>query len=239
MNTQLLAMIYGEISALYMLPLLRPNQLGWAGWTASYRENGLGFADSRRTAEDLRKLAAAGLLTASGATQGRGFKMTFRGALMGSAHSGIFIKDCQRAALELKRAMDKTPHTLPGTAWPVVLGYQLIPEAGENWKNAYRDPQGYTLAMCKCVSRLMPILICGHAEIYPSYGGTAFALHLHKLPDADQWRVASAPLNDEQAGEGWKAHCAGFDSGVVRFTRPPPAAYSGVVPCLLPASRHK
>ncbi len=239
MNTELLTMIFGEISAMHMLPLLRPRQTGLAGWQAAYKETGLGFADSRKQAEALRKLAAAGLLTASGSTQGRGFKLTFRGALLGSAYSGIFIQDCRKAARELQQAMDTTTDSLPGTDWKIVMGFKIIPGAGENWKNAYRDPQGYTLAMCKCVSRLMPLLICGHAELIPSFSGTAFALHMHTMPDADQWQVDGAPTNDLQAGEGWQACCKGFDSGVIRFTREPPAAFSGVVPCMIPASRHR
>jgi len=239
MNIELLTMIYGEVSALYMLPLIRPRQTGWAGWQAAYRENGLGFADSRRTAEDLRKLVSGGLLTANGSTQGRVFRLTFKGALMGSAHAGVFIKDCQRAALELKRAMDRTTDTLPGEDWAIVLGYRLIREAGSWWSKVGSDPQKYMFAMSKCITRLMPLLICGHAELYPSYSGTVFALHLHKLPGADEWQVASAPINDEQVGEGWQAHCAGFDSGVTRFTREAPASFSAVVGCMLPASMYK
>ena len=239
MNNELLARIYGEVSALYMLPLLRPRQTGWGGWQAAYRENGLGFADSRRTAEDLRKLVSGGLLTASGSTQGRGFKMTLQGALLASAWSGIFIADCQRAARELQRAMDKTTDSLPGTDWPIVMGFKIIPEAGENWSKVARDPQRYVVKMSKCITRLMPLLVCGHAELIPSYSGQAFALHLRDMPDADQWRVGNAPITDMQAGEGWRAHCAGFDAGIVRFTREAPAAYTGVVPCMIPASLHR
>ena len=239
MDIELLSMIYGEVSALHMLPLLRPNQSGWGGWTAAYKENGLGFAGSRQQAEGLRKLVSGGLLTANGATQGRGFRLTFKGALLGSACSGIFIADCKRAANDLKRAQAKTTDTLPGTDWPIVLGYRLIREAGENWKKVGSDPQGYTLGMCKCVSLLMPLLICGHAELIPSHSGTAFALHMHTMPGADQWQVDGAPINDLQAGEHWKAHCKGFDSGIARFAREPPSAFSGVVGCMIPASKYK
>ena len=239
MNINLLTQIYGEISALYMLPLLRPRQLGWGGWVAAYGESGLGFANSRQQAEDLRKLVAAGLLTASGATQGKGFKMTFRGALTASAWSGVFIADCQRAARELQRAQAKTPHTLPGEDWAIVLGFELIREAGSWWSKVARDPQGYTLAMVKCVTRLMPLLVCGFAELYPSYSGQAFALHMHTMPDAKMWEIDNAPSSDEQAGEGWKTHCKGFDNGIARFTREPPAAFSGVVSTMIPASMYK
>jgi len=239
MNNALLTQIYGEISALYMLPLLRPRQTGWGGWVAAYRETGLPFADSRRTAEDLRKLVSCGMLTANGSTQSRGFRLTFRGALLASAWSGIFIADCQRAARELQRAQAKTSDTLPATGWPIVMGFRLIREAGENWKKVGSDPQKYMFAMSKCVSLLMPLLVCGHAELIPSHSGTAFAVRMHTMPDADQWQVGNAPITDEQAGEGWRAHCAGFDAGIVRFTREAPAAFSGVVPCLLPASLHK
>lgn len=236
---ELLTMIYGEISALYTLPLLRPRQTGWGGWTAAYTENGLPFANSRRQAEDLRKLVSCGMLTAGGATQGKGFKMTFRGALLASAHSGVFIKDCRAAARELQLAQTRTTDSLPSAGWPVVMGFQLIPEAGEWWSKVARDPQGYTLAMSKCITRLMPLLVSGFAELYPSHGGTVFALHLHTMPGADQWQVDGAPINDLQAGEHWKAHCKGFDSGIARFTREPPAAFSGVVPCMIPASMYK
>jgi hypothetical protein len=239
MNTELLARIYGEVSALHMLPLLHPRQLSWGGWMAAYRENGLGFADSRKQAEELRKLVAAGLLTANGSTQSRGFRLTFRGALTASAWSGIFIQDCQRAANDLKRAVDKTRDSLPSADWKIVLGFELIREAGENWKKVGSDPQKYTLAMSKCITRLMPLLACGFAELLPSYSGTAFALHLHTMPDAKMWQVDGAPVNDLQAGEHWKAHCKGFDSGIARFTREPPAAFSGVVPCMIPATRHR
>lgn len=239
MNIELLTQIFGEVSALYMLPLLRPRQTGLAGWQAAYKENGLPFANSRRQAEDLRKLVAAGLLTAGGATQGKGFKLTFRGALLGSAYSGIFIKDCRAAANDLKRAQAKTCDSLPGTGWKIVLGYRLIREAGENWKKVGSDPQKYMFAMSKCITRLMPLLICGFAEILPSYDGTVFALHLRSMPTADDWQVAGAPINDLQAGEGWQAHCAGFDSGVTRFTREPPAAFSGVVGAMIPASKYR
>jgi hypothetical protein len=239
MNTELLARIYGEVSALHMLPLLRPRQTGWGGWVAAYRENGLPFADSRRTAEDLRRLVAAGLLTASGSTQGRGFKLTFKGALLASAHAGIFIKDCKRAANDLQRAQAQTSDTLPGTDWKIVLGYRLIREAGENWEKVGSDPQKYAVKMCGCISRLMPLLVCGHAELIPSYAGTAFALHMRSMPDADRWRVDNAPSSDEQAGEHWRAHCKGFDSGLARFSREPPAAFSGVVSTMIPASMYK
>ena len=239
MNTELLTRIYGEVSALHLLPLLRPRQTGWGGWMAAYTENGLPFADSRKTAEDLRRLVSGGLLTANGSTQSRGFRLTFKGALLASAWSGIFIQDCRAAARELQRAQAKTTDTLPGTDWPIVMGFKIIPGAGENWKNAYRDPQKYMFAMSKCVSCLMPLLVCGFAELYPSFSGQAFALHLHTMPTADDWQVAGAPINDEQAGENWKAHCAGFDSGVIRFTREPPAAFSGVVPCMIPSSRRR
>jgi len=239
MNIELLTMIYGEVSALYTLPLLRPNLTGWAGWTAAYTENGLGFANSRQQAEDLRKLVSCGMLVAHGSTQGRGFRLTFQGALLASAWSGIFIKDCQRAANDLKRAMDKASDTLPGTDWKIVMGFQLVREAGSWWSKVGSDPQRYVEKMCGCISRLMPLLVCGHAEIYPSYSGTAFALHLHTMPDADQWQVNGAPTNDLQAGEGWKTHCAGFDSGLARFSREPPAAFSGVVGCMIPASLHR
>ena len=239
MNTELLARIYGEVSALHMLPLLHPRQLSWGGWMAAYRENGLGFADSRKQAEELRKLVAAGLLTANGSTQSRGFRLTFRGALTASAWSGIFIQDCQRAANDLKRAVDKTRDSLPSADWKIVLGFELIREAGENWSKVARDPQGYTLGMVKCISRLMPLLMCGHAELYPSYSGTAFALHLRSMPDAKMWEIDNAPSSDEQAGEGWKTHCKGFDNGIARFTREPPAAFSGVVSTMIPASMYK
>ena len=241
MNNALLTQIYGEISALHMLPLLRPRQTGLAGWTAAYKENGLGFANSRQQAADLRKLVSCGMLTASGSTQGRGFRLTFKGALLGSAYSGIFVKDCQRAARELQRAQAKTTDTLPGTDWDwkIVMGFKLIREAGENWKKVGSDPHGYMFAMSKCITRLMPLLACGFAELLPSYSGTAFALHLHTMPDAKMWQVAGAPSNDLQVGEGWKMHCAGFDSGIARFTREPPAAFSGVVPCMIPATRHR
>jgi len=239
MNNALLTQIYGEISALYMLPLLRPRQTGWGGWVAAYRETGLPFADSRRTAEDLRKLVSCGMLTANGSTQSRGFRLTFRGALLASAWSGIFIADCQRAARELQRAQAKTSDTLPATGWPIVMGFRLIREAGENWKKVGSDPQKYMFAMSKCVSLLMPLLVCGHAELIPSHSGTLFALHLHNLPGAKMWEIAGAPSSDEQAGEGWRAHCAGFDTGIARFSREPPAAFSGVVPCMIPASRYR
>ncbi len=239
MNSQLLSQIYGEVSALHMLPLLRPHLTGWGGWTAAYKASGLGFANSRQQAEDLRRLVAAGLLTASGSTQGRGFRLTFRGALLGSAYSGIFIKDCRAAALELKRAMDKTPHTLPGTDWPIVMGFQLVREAGSWWSKVGSDPQKYAVKMCGCISRLMPILICGHGELVPSHSGTVFALHLHTMPDAKMWQVAGAPINDEQAGAFWQACCKGFDNGIIRFTRQPPPAYSGFVSTMLPASMYK
>lgn len=239
MNAELLTMIFGEISALHMLPLLRPSQTGLAGWTAAYKENGLPFADSRKTAEELRKLVSGGLLTANGSTQSRGFRLTFKGALLASACAGIFIKDCRAAARKLQRAQAETSDTLPGTDWKIVLGFRLVREAGEGWKNVGSDPQKYTLAMVKCLSLLMPLLACGSAELIPSYGGTAFALHLHKLPDADQWRVAGAPTSDEQAGENWRACCTGFDAGIVRFTREPPAAFSGAVSAMIPASRYR
>jgi hypothetical protein len=239
MNIELLARIYGEVSALHMLPLLRPHLTGWGGWTAAYKESGLSFADSRKTAEELRTLVSCGMLTASGSTQGRGFRLTLKGALMGSAHAGIFIADCRAAANDLKRAQAKTTDTLPATGWLVVLGYRLIREAGEWWSKVARDPQKYTLAMCGCISRLMPLLVCGHAELIPSHSGTAFAVRMHTMPDADQWQVNGAPTNDLQAGEHWKMHCAGFDSGIARFTREPPAAFSGVVSTMLPASLHK
>lgn len=239
MNIELLTQIYGEVSALHMLPLLIPRQMGWGGWVAAYRENGLAFADSRRTAEDLRRLVSCGMLTAGGSTQSRGFRLTLKGALLGSAYSGIFVKDCQRAANDLKRAQAKTTDTLPGKDWPIVMGFQLIPEAGENWSKVARDPQRYVEKMCKCISRLMPLLICGHAELIPSYSGQAFALNMRSMPDADQWQVDAAPTNDNQAGEGWQACCKGFDNGITRFAREPPASFSGVVGTMLPASRYR
>lgn len=237
-DDNMLSTIYGQISALYDIPLLQPST-PWAGWQAAYKFEGLGFGSSRQDAECLRRLVASGYLVTSGMTQGKAFKLTRLGVVAGVAFAGTAESAIRDRLAQIVKLEDKSKVCHPGTDNQLVMGFELVPGAGDWWKDASKTAaawQVYTHNLCGTLATLSPLAMLGCIQMLPSRDGRIWGVHTtdagRELLDA--WRPnAEAVENDDLID----AYCAGFDGGISRFNRQSPARFSGVVGCCIPASQ--
>lgn len=238
-DNDMLSTIYGQVSALFYIPLLQPSA-PWPGWWAAYKAEGLGFGGSRTDAEALRRLVASGYLTTSGATQGKAFKLTRQGVVAGVAFAGTSEQALRDRLAQIVSLQDKSKVTYPGTDQPLVMGYQLTPGAGDWWGKAQKTAaawQAYTLELWVTLATVAPLLMVNAVQLLPSHDGRMWAVHTtdagRELLDA--WEPTTEAVEDDD--ELIDAYCAGFDAGISRFNRSSPARFSNVVGCCIPASQ--
>jgi len=233
---ELLARILGEIEAIFCLPLLRPRNANGHGWRLAYTKRGFHFAADRADAERMRVLTASGLLTASGQTQGRGFKITAKGLATANAALGIDPAALSSLYSRIREAVASGTATTTDGGRRLCMVWDLMPSAGEWLADARRTETAWAAHLTERFKILGPLadlmalgLITLMRDIHGRLWGVAPTGAVPEWPDA--------PATGADQDACFEAWTVGFDNGLARAEKPAPADCRSDVELCLPATK--
>ena len=228
--SELLSRIEGEVENLNLLPLMgcvRDEQLDRVqAWAEIYRSKGLPFARSKPEADEMRQLAAEGLVKATGGkTKAAAHKLTWRGLWAALPYDGVTPEQ----VINFLRAIAPLAEPVPGWRGQVhaVLGWRIVPTAAAY---AYGgDPKPYVDQLGKLDQFLAPILIMGWVSPMVNMSGNIWAVQITEEGAA---AIESPPELTVEVGTAYNfdSWCEGHDHAREHYPRTerPPAARNWV-----------
>lgn len=236
---ELLARILGEIEAIFGLPLLRPRNPTGHGWALAYAKRGFSFAADRADAERMRVLTASGMLTASGQTQGRVFRITAKGVAAANAALGIDPAALASLYGRIREVVASDAATITDGGRRLCMVWDLTPSAGEWLANARRTETAWAAHLTeryKLLGPLSDLMALGLVTVMRDIHGHLWgAAPTGAVPEWPEWPDAPATGADPDAC--FSAWAVGFDNGLARAEKPPPADCRSDVELCLPATK--